>query len=186
MCVSLCVRAVRVFICKDALPRGSFLSSVTLSALPPALGPEEPGPTSQASLLHPGVRLHANVNTMLKYAYAVSGQEPVTRRHILGLPMAQKSLEPGGGRELPGPSRDQPVTATSATSPSAVRASTETERATGQHVQRSIQQLLSSALSLEGSLQTETTQLPPAPAPEMKGSSRSAQEGMPDTSAGGR
>ncbi|XP_026516038.1 acrosin-binding protein [Terrapene carolina triunguis] len=149
-----------------------------------ALGQADPRPMSQTTLLHPDIRLHASVNTILKYAYAVSGQEPVIRRHIPGV-LTQRSLKPGGDPELAGPLKVQPVTATPETSPSAIRPSIKTGRATEQHMQKSIQQLINSALSLEGSPEMETTQVPLGTAPDWKGSFSSAQEGIPDASSSG-
>ncbi|CAM4449876.1 unnamed protein product [Caretta caretta] len=149
-----------------------------------AQGQADPRPMSQATRLHPDIRLHSNVNTILKYAYAVSGQEPVIRRHIPGVP-AQRRLEPGVGPELAGPLQVQPVTATPETSPSVIRPSNKTGRAAEQHMQKSIQQLINSALSLEGSPEMETTQVPPGTAPDWKGSFSSAQEGISDASSSG-
>ncbi|XP_065273478.1 acrosin-binding protein [Emys orbicularis] len=149
-----------------------------------ALGQADPRPMSQTTLLHPDIRLHSNVNTILKYAYAVSGQEPVIRRHIPGV-LTQRNLKPGGDPELAGPLKVQPVTATPETSPSTIRPSIKTGRATEQHMQKSIQQLINSALSLEGSPEMETTQVPLGTAPDWKGSFSSAQEGIPDASSSG-
>ncbi|XP_075760121.1 acrosin-binding protein isoform X3 [Pelodiscus sinensis] len=145
-----------------------------------------PRQMSQASLLHPDIRLHSNVNTILKYAYAVSGQEPLTRKPISDLLVAQKSLEPGEGPELTGSLQDQPIAATPETSPSVMRPSTTTERAREPHMQESIQQLINSALSLEGSPEMETTQVPAGTAPDDKGSFSGAQTGIPDASSSGR
>ncbi|XP_074839703.1 acrosin-binding protein [Carettochelys insculpta] len=151
-----------------------------------ALGQGHPRHMSQASLRHPDVHLHSNVNTILKYAYAVSGQEPMARKHISDKPVAQKSLKPGRGLELPAPLQVQPVTVTSETSLSARRPRIKTDRATEQHIQKSIQQLISSALSLEGSPEVETTQIPASAAPDWEGSFSSAQEkGTPDASRSG-
>nr|XP_025040980.1 acrosin-binding protein isoform X1 [Pelodiscus sinensis] len=144
-----------------------------------------PRQMSQASLLHPDIRLHSNVNTILKYAYAVSGQEPLTRKPISDLLVAQKSLEPGEGPELTGSLQDQPIAATPETSPSVMRPSTTTERAREPHMQESIQQLINSALSLEGSPEMETTQVPAGTAPDDKGSFSGAQTGIPDASSSG-
>ncbi|EMP34298.1 Acrosin-binding protein [Chelonia mydas] len=111
-------------------------------------------------------------------------KEPVIRRHIPSVP-AQRSLEPGVGPELAGPLQVQPVTATPETSPSVIRPSNKTGRAAEQHMQKSIQQLINSALSLEGSPEMETTQVPPGTAPDWKGSFSSAQEVISDASSSG-
>uniref|UniRef100_A0A8C8RYQ2 Acrosin-binding protein n=1 Tax=Pelusios castaneus TaxID=367368 RepID=A0A8C8RYQ2_9SAUR len=96
------------------------------------------------------------------------------------------SLEPGGGRELPGPSRVQPATATPEMFLPARKTIAKTGRAKQQHLEKSIQQLINSALSLESSLETGATQVPPGPATEQKGSIDSAQQGIPDTNTSGR
>uniref|UniRef100_A0A452INP4 Acrosin-binding protein n=1 Tax=Gopherus agassizii TaxID=38772 RepID=A0A452INP4_9SAUR len=91
--------------------------------------------------------------------YRCSNRKYYTKvSHIPDVP-TQRSLKPGGDPELAGPLQVQPVTATPETSPSAMKPSVKTGRATEQHMQKSIQQLINSALSLEGSPEIETTQV---------------------------
>ncbi|XP_014378523.2 acrosin-binding protein [Alligator sinensis] len=131
---------------------------------------------------HTDIRLYPHIDAILKYAYAVSGQEPMPKGFLHVMPVRQRTQE---RLDLPGHLQGQAVTTLSETS-LGVKLSTKIERGTKQHIDYVIEQLINLAFSLEGSLDVKTTPVPVGTELDQKGSNSGAQEEVPVASFAGR
>ncbi|XP_055665208.1 acrosin-binding protein isoform X1 [Falco peregrinus] len=117
--------------------------------------PTEEAP-EQASLLHVDALLRANVDSLLKYSYALSSQKPLLRNVSTATPGVLRPPQDRGLPALP------PTLLVPASLPPRLRSPDRTEQAWEQRLQNNVWQLIHSALSLETSLGTE------GPSPDSK------------------
>ncbi|XP_009945832.1 PREDICTED: acrosin-binding protein [Leptosomus discolor] len=103
----------------------------------------------QASLSPTNALLSANVDTLLKYARALTGQKPQKKKIRLATPEWWRSLQDRGLPVIP---RNLPVPDDPASSPPKLRYPAKAEQVWEQGLQTSIWQLIYLALSLETSL----------------------------------
>ncbi|XP_064355965.1 acrosin-binding protein [Dromaius novaehollandiae] len=127
----------------------------------------------QASLLHVDAHLHSNVDTLLKYSYALSSQKPVAKQLPSAMAVAQGAPR---DRRLPVPPRSQPIPAAPANLPPRLRAHAQADRAWEYRLQHSIRQLINLILSLEMSLSTEASSLASGIKVDQGSASSSAEE----------
>nr|XP_021148351.1 acrosin-binding protein isoform X2 [Columba livia] len=116
----------------------------------------ESSPTEEAlgqdSLLSADALLNANVDALLKYSYALSRQNPVSRKPRMAMPGMPRPLR---DRRLPMPPPALPVLPAPAPLPPRLGSPPLTQQAWDKHLQNSAWQLIHLALSLETSLGTE-------------------------------
>ncbi|XP_062428343.1 acrosin-binding protein [Rhea pennata] len=137
----------------------------------------------QPSLLHIDAHLHSNVDTLLKYSYALSSQKPVAKH--LPSAMAVAQVVPWNGGLLPVPPRSPPVPAAPANLPPKLRARAQAGRVWDYRLQHSIQQLNSLIFSLETSLSTEAPSQASGIKAEQGSASSGAEERVQETASGG-
>ncbi|XP_040980893.1 acrosin-binding protein [Aquila chrysaetos chrysaetos] len=132
--------------------------------------PKEEAP-GQASLLPADALLRANVDALLKYSYALSGQKPVPKRLPLPTPGVPR---PPRGRGLPALPPTLPVPAAPASSPPRLGFPAQEEQTWEQRLRNGVWRLIRLALSLETS---------EGSSPDSGGKSDpgSAEEGVQDT-----
>ncbi|XP_068257909.1 acrosin-binding protein [Nyctibius grandis] len=117
---------------------------------------EAPG---QASLSPADAMLNANVETLLKYSYALSGQKPLPKT----LPPPTPELRrPSQGNRLPALPSTLRVLADPAPSPPGLGSLDQAKQIWGQRLQNSIWQLIRSAIYLEASLGIKGSSLDPS------------------------
>nr|XP_009683470.1 PREDICTED: acrosin-binding protein [Struthio camelus australis] len=128
----------------------------------------------QASLLHTDAHLHSNVDTLLKYSYALSSQKPVAKQPPSAMAGAQGGPWDGG---LPVPPQSQPVPAVPTNLPPGLTGRAQAERAWSHLLQHGIQQLTNLILSLETSPGKEASSPAPSTQQDQGSTHSSAEEG---------
>ncbi|XP_059681928.1 acrosin-binding protein [Gavia stellata] len=141
--------------------------------------PTEEAP-EQSSLSPTDALLRANVDTLLKYSYALSSQEMLPRK----LPPATSGMPRSPqDRGLPVPPPTLPVPPT-APLPPKLGSPSRVEQAWEQRLQNSVWQLIHVALALDTSLGTKGSSLDSGN-PEPGSTSSSAKEGVQETTSRG-
>ncbi|XP_075026005.1 acrosin-binding protein [Calonectris borealis] len=143
--------------------------------------PTEEAPR-QASLSPADALLHANVDALLKYSYALLSQKSLPRK----LPPATPGVSrPPQYRGLPVLPLALPVPAAPDPSPPRLGSPPRAEQAWEQRLQDSVWQLIHLALSLETSLGTEGSSPDSSTKPDPGSTSGSTEEGMQETTPRG-
>lgn len=150
--------------------------------------PQPPRPTlspapGQASVLPADALLRTNVDALLKYSYALSGQKPVPKNLPLPTPGVPR---PPQGRGLPVLPPTLPVPAAPASSPPGLGFPAQAEQTWEQRLRNSVWQLIRLALSLETSLGTEGSSPGSSSKSDPGSTSGSTEEGVQDTAPPGR
>ncbi|XP_052650745.1 acrosin-binding protein [Harpia harpyja] len=140
---------------------------------------EAPG---QASLSPADALLRANVDALLKYSYALSGQKPVPKNLPLPTPGVPR---PPQGRGLPVLPPTLPVPAAPASSPPRLGFPAQEEQTWEQRLRNGVWQLIRLALSLETSLGTEGSSPDSSSKSDPGSTSGSTEEGVQDTAPPG-
>ncbi|KAM9627828.1 acrosin-binding protein [Morphnus guianensis] len=158
------------------VPPSSFLAGLS-----PPRPPLSPAP-GQASLSPADALLRANVDALLKYSYALSGQKPVPKNLPLPTPGVPR---PPQGRGLPVLPPTLPVPAAPASSPPRLGFPAQAEQTWEQRLRNGVWQLIRLALSLETSLGTEGSSPDSSSKSDPGSTSGSTEEGVQDTAPPG-
>ncbi|XP_060615696.2 acrosin-binding protein [Anolis sagrei] len=113
--------------------------------------------TSETTSPSPEMRLRTNIDAILKYAFAVSGEEPVTREHTPAIETISEILENATPENQPESTSAQIVTLSAEMLVSDIQNSegTTIEASTDDALHKSIHRLIAKAFSLEKSLNVE-------------------------------
>ncbi|KAH0628555.1 hypothetical protein JD844_009890 [Phrynosoma platyrhinos] len=150
-----------------------LLSIATSKA--PAASPSESSPAPESSP-PPEMRLHSNIDAILKYAFAVSGEEPVTKKPESKWETLQTTVEQNQAEH----SSAQLVTVTAETVVSDIKTVKGTTGLTDQMLHQSIHRLIGKAFSLEQSLSSDNMKATKSIKIDLKG-----QEAILETSPKG-
>ncbi|KAM9301135.1 acrosin-binding protein [Morus bassanus] len=144
--------------------------------------PTEAAP-GQASLSPADALLHTNVDTLLKYSYALSSQKLLPRKLSLATPGVPRPPQDSGLPVLP---PTLPAPPAPAPSPPRLGSPAQAEQAWEQRLQKSVWQLIHLSLSLETSLGTEDSSPDSSTKSDPGNMSGSTEEGVQEMAPRGR